>query len=271
MWYIESTSDSRRYPIPESGVTIGRRDCTINIPDTDRLASRHHANVRRRGDVIEVEDNGSTNGTFLGTVRVQHPMVWTPGVPLRCGSATFHLVGEGDSVPDMNAADDPLLQQILTLEEYTPPSTPEPSAPTAPTPSRPRSAPAPSRPTAPAPAPSTPAPSISIPSLAPSLTAPAPSTSVSATPAKTESSPISTILIGLVMLTVGIVWWQYLRGQITSMETQLITSAPELRQAMFHSAMTLQLLFLAAVILSCAGGAILFVGIANATPKSGGR
>jgi len=261
MWYVENTTDGQRYPVTGTGITIGRRDCTINIPDTDRMASRRHAVVRRRGDSIEVEDSGSTNGTFLGTVRVMTPMIWTAGVPLRCGSTTFHLVREGDPSPARptdDQANDPLLQQILTLEEYTPaPQAPEP--PAAPALHVPPPAARPKR-LAPRPAPAP----IPLPLTVPSV-APAPPAE-SARPRR-AGSPLSSIIAGLLMLSIGLAWWQNLRLALLRLDQLFIGSAPVNPRELLREAMSTQLLYIGAIILACLGGAILFIGLAMAFPR----
>ncbi len=46
-------------------LTIGRApECTICLADTD--VSRQHAALRSRGDLLLIEDLGSTNGTYVG-------------------------------------------------------------------------------------------------------------------------------------------------------------------------------------------------------------
>ena len=50
-------------------VTIGR-DVSSDIVINDAEMSRHHARLTRQGDTYAVEDLGSTNGTFVNSVRV---------------------------------------------------------------------------------------------------------------------------------------------------------------------------------------------------------
>lgn len=52
-------------------VVIGRRDgCDLRLPDLS--VSQRHATIRQRGSEYIVVDEGSTNGTFIGSVRL-HP------------------------------------------------------------------------------------------------------------------------------------------------------------------------------------------------------
>ena len=56
----------------------------------DRSASRIHCELEVREDVVTLRDLGSTNGTFLGEVRVRDVDVRV-GAAVRCGSTTFTI------------------------------------------------------------------------------------------------------------------------------------------------------------------------------------
>ncbi|MCX7621290.1 MAG: DUF3662 and FHA domain-containing protein [Acidimicrobiales bacterium] len=61
--------NNERYILGDRVVTIGRLpDCDITI--TDANVSRHHAEIRPRGDGFVLVDLGSTNGTRVNGVRV---------------------------------------------------------------------------------------------------------------------------------------------------------------------------------------------------------
>ncbi len=65
---------------------IGRGDgCDLRLPDPS--VSQHHASIRQRGSDYIVIDEGSTNGTFAGPVRLapQAPRVLRSGESLRFG------------------------------------------------------------------------------------------------------------------------------------------------------------------------------------------
>jgi pSer/pThr/pTyr-binding forkhead associated (FHA) protein len=54
--------DGKRVALGEKSVVIGRlADCDVVLSDAN--VSRHHAEVRPKGDGFEVADLGSTNGT----------------------------------------------------------------------------------------------------------------------------------------------------------------------------------------------------------------
>jgi len=75
---------------------IGRAVAELVIDDPK--LSRTHVVVRRHGDdAAEVEDAGSTNGTFVGGLRVRRREL-TAGTILRIGSTLF-LAGPADPVP----------------------------------------------------------------------------------------------------------------------------------------------------------------------------
>ncbi len=57
------------HPIVKSRVTVGRTLCDINLEDKD--ISRQHVLIQVLGTNASLEDLGSTNGTFVGTNRVQ--------------------------------------------------------------------------------------------------------------------------------------------------------------------------------------------------------
>jgi pSer/pThr/pTyr-binding forkhead associated (FHA) protein len=67
-------------------IVIGRgASCDVRLPDPS--VSQRHASVRQRGTEYIVVDEGSTNGTFVGPVRLspQAPRVLRPGDLIRVG------------------------------------------------------------------------------------------------------------------------------------------------------------------------------------------
>ena len=60
----------------------------------DPTISRYHAELERTEEGIRVRDNGSTNGVWIGAVRVQAATV-PPGTTLKLGGTTLR-VGEGE-------------------------------------------------------------------------------------------------------------------------------------------------------------------------------
>jgi pSer/pThr/pTyr-binding forkhead associated (FHA) protein len=90
-------------------IVIGRGEgCEIRLPDPS--VSHRHASIRQRGSDYVVVDEGSTNGTFVGPVRLspQAPRMVRSGELLRVGRIWLELTVE--SVP---TTDEP---QLATRE-----------------------------------------------------------------------------------------------------------------------------------------------------------
>ncbi len=81
-------------------VVIGREDTDLAIDDDEM--SRRHAVVRRHANRLQVEDLGSTNGTFVDGTRIAEPTLLGGGAEIKVG--TTLLVVEGVlPVSDPNA------------------------------------------------------------------------------------------------------------------------------------------------------------------------
>jgi pSer/pThr/pTyr-binding forkhead associated (FHA) protein len=80
-----TTANLRGLPL-----TIGRaEDC--DLPLTDDYASNHHARLVPAGDGWQLEDTGSTNGSFVDGTRVTTPVPVGVGVPIRIGRTVLEL------------------------------------------------------------------------------------------------------------------------------------------------------------------------------------
>jgi pSer/pThr/pTyr-binding forkhead associated (FHA) protein len=83
-------------------IVIGRGDgCEVRLPDPS--VSHRHASIRQRGTDYVIVDEGSTNGTFVGPVRLspQAPRVVRPGDLVRIGRIWLELKIE-QAVPTNN-------------------------------------------------------------------------------------------------------------------------------------------------------------------------
>ncbi|MEE2643435.1 MAG: FHA domain-containing protein [Myxococcota bacterium] len=58
------------WPIRNEGFTLGRQGCELNFPQ-DRFMSSRHARLARSGELVELKDLGSRNGTYLQVEGVQ--------------------------------------------------------------------------------------------------------------------------------------------------------------------------------------------------------
>jgi pSer/pThr/pTyr-binding forkhead associated (FHA) protein len=71
-------------------VLIGRaNDSTLVL--TDDYVSTRHARISLQDGLWLVEDLGSTNGTYLGTRKIDGPVPLELGVPLRIGQTVLEL------------------------------------------------------------------------------------------------------------------------------------------------------------------------------------
>jgi pSer/pThr/pTyr-binding forkhead associated (FHA) protein len=75
----------------EGELVIGREDTDLEIGDLDM--SRRHAVVRRLANRLQVEDLGSSNGTFVDGTRIEEPTMCGGGAEIRMGTTV--LVVEG--------------------------------------------------------------------------------------------------------------------------------------------------------------------------------
>jgi len=83
---------TQNYPIAPGGMTIGR-DAGNDIVIDDQQASRNHARVEVSGAEIRIVDLSSTNGTYLGNVRMLPGVAenWTEDKPIRIGQTWLRL------------------------------------------------------------------------------------------------------------------------------------------------------------------------------------
>jgi pSer/pThr/pTyr-binding forkhead associated (FHA) protein len=82
-------------PIPFNGIVLGR-DTELGPPfSTDEFVSRNHVSVQRHGDVVEVADLGSANGTFVNGTRVRSPARMQDSDVLRIGRIVLKLAAPG--------------------------------------------------------------------------------------------------------------------------------------------------------------------------------
>jgi ABC transport system ATP-binding/permease protein len=87
-------------------VVIGREDTDLAIDD-DEL-SRRHAVVRRFANRLQVEDLGSTNGTFVDGNRIAEPTLLGGGAEIKIGATVLVVEGVlpvGSSEPGRELGD----------------------------------------------------------------------------------------------------------------------------------------------------------------------
>lgn len=77
-------------PLAQAPILIGRgTDAAIRLDD-DYVSTRH-ARIAASGDQWFVEDLGSTNGTYIGSVRITQPTTIALGTEVRIGKTILEL------------------------------------------------------------------------------------------------------------------------------------------------------------------------------------
>ena len=87
---VEGENSGARAELADAPLLIGRgSDAAIKLDD-DYVSTRH-ARVAASGDEWFVEDLGSTNGTYVGPVRITQPTTIGLGVQVRVGKTILEL------------------------------------------------------------------------------------------------------------------------------------------------------------------------------------
>ena len=86
----EGANTGERADLDSAPILIGRgNDAAIRLDD-DYVSTRH-ARIAASGDQWFVEDLGSTNGTYIGSVRITQPTTLTLGTQVRIGKTILEL------------------------------------------------------------------------------------------------------------------------------------------------------------------------------------
>jgi pSer/pThr/pTyr-binding forkhead associated (FHA) protein len=86
----QGSNVGERAELSAAPILIGRgSDAAIRLDD-DYVSTRH-ARIAASGDQWFVEDLGSTNGTYVGTVRISQPTTITVGTQVRVGKTIIEL------------------------------------------------------------------------------------------------------------------------------------------------------------------------------------
>lgn len=87
---LSGSEIGRVIEIDEPLVTIGRSGCDVILDDPE--LSRRHARIRIRGAQGELEDMGSTNGTFVGSDRIDKTVAIENRSKFRVGGVELAFV-----------------------------------------------------------------------------------------------------------------------------------------------------------------------------------
>jgi hypothetical protein len=115
-----------RFDVDSGEVTIGREHTVILLED-DGEVSRSHAVVRSTDDGVEVEDLGSTNGTFVNERRISEPARLSSGDIVRVGQTRFDV--EIDEDPNKTIVSGVLAPPTQQHSAPMPPPAPSPPDP----------------------------------------------------------------------------------------------------------------------------------------------
>jgi ABC transport system ATP-binding/permease protein len=109
-------------------VVIGREDADLDIDDLE--LSRRHAVVRRFANRLQVEDLGSTNGTFVDGNRIAEPTLLGGGAEIKIGTTV--LVVEGVLPVGTSELGDAQPRNVTRVSPTLPADAAPPSAPAPP-------------------------------------------------------------------------------------------------------------------------------------------
>src|SRR5258706_4260269 len=91
---FRAEGEKRSFSITRDVTVIGRReDCDLRIPVSE--VSRKHCRFIKDGDVLRVEDLGSSNGTYHNGQRVSGSVALEPGDSVQVGPVVFVVQLDG--------------------------------------------------------------------------------------------------------------------------------------------------------------------------------
>jgi pSer/pThr/pTyr-binding forkhead associated (FHA) protein len=84
---VKGPGTGHTFTLGADPVIVGRESPTAKFVIADPAVSRRHAQISRQGDVYEIEDLNSTNGTFINAQRVVGAVPLAPGDLIELGTA----------------------------------------------------------------------------------------------------------------------------------------------------------------------------------------
>jgi pSer/pThr/pTyr-binding forkhead associated (FHA) protein len=105
-----SDPSGQEHPIQNAVTRMGRA-VENEIVILDKRSSREHALIRREGRRSILEDQGSTNGTYLNGERLQHPVQLRDGDQIKIGDIAFVFHD-----PEMTSVETPFPELDVNLE-----------------------------------------------------------------------------------------------------------------------------------------------------------
>ena len=104
-------------------LVLGREGADVTVPDPE--ASRRHAVVRPAAGGLEIEDLGSSNGTFVNDARISGPTRLAAGDRIRIGASSIQLESDQPPLAETVASaipDDPAAMKGTVAAPPAPPS-----------------------------------------------------------------------------------------------------------------------------------------------------
>ncbi len=114
----------RIYPLDQDEIHIGR-DISNDVVISDAEVSRHHARLIAQGNSYVLEDQGSTNGTFVDGQRLMGPHLMHPGEVILFGENVSLAFEPGVFDPDATRAAHIPVEPQYRVERWPEPETPE--------------------------------------------------------------------------------------------------------------------------------------------------
>ncbi len=97
----QGPNQGSRYPLSDSGGTIGRHaEATIVVGD--QRASRRHARLDLNDGQVWLRDLGSANGTYLNGVQLRQPTALNPGDLITIGDTSLRFLAADDAATALN-------------------------------------------------------------------------------------------------------------------------------------------------------------------------
>ena len=90
--FISGKFQGSEYALSDAGEMLVGRSGDVQIVLSEDMVSRRHARIQFDGQRIQIEDLGSTNGTYLNRTKVQGPQVMRRGDRLQVGNTVLELV-----------------------------------------------------------------------------------------------------------------------------------------------------------------------------------
>jgi hypothetical protein len=87
---LRNIETGEEHRIPTGGLRIGRTSQNDVVLGSEKV-SRQHATLQLRGDEVTIQDEGSTNGTWVNEQRISAPTILQPNDRVRIGDAIFEI------------------------------------------------------------------------------------------------------------------------------------------------------------------------------------